>query len=175
MVCGHCLATLSLTINKTFKWLSSLPILMQESFWWWQCSNRYIISFFPHLHTHPPPAPNPFSPSLISLVVSVDVKHWLCLLSYWSVSACACKVYRSGVGSEGCWLVKVWMKSQVRGCLTYVLFMLAKKQCRLSPEIRHMCAQAAAQSTLLLQGHWGGWGGVDVCGPCTLVLTSSYY
>ena len=25
---------LSLTINKTLKWLSSLPILMQESFWW---------------------------------------------------------------------------------------------------------------------------------------------
>ena len=26
--------TLSLTVNKTLKWLSSLPILMQESFWW---------------------------------------------------------------------------------------------------------------------------------------------
>ena len=25
--------------------------LMQESFWWWQCSDRYIISLFPHLHT----------------------------------------------------------------------------------------------------------------------------
>ena len=32
--CGRCLVTLSLTINETFKWLSSLPILMQESFWW---------------------------------------------------------------------------------------------------------------------------------------------
>ena len=41
---------------------------MQESFWWWQCSDWYIISLFPHLHT-------PFSPSLISLVVSVDVIH----------------------------------------------------------------------------------------------------
>ena len=29
-----CLVTLSLTINETLKWLSSLPILMQESFWW---------------------------------------------------------------------------------------------------------------------------------------------
>ena len=28
------LVTLSLTINETLKWLSSLPILMQESFWW---------------------------------------------------------------------------------------------------------------------------------------------
>ena len=32
--CGHCLVTLSLTINETLKWLSSLPILMQKSFWW---------------------------------------------------------------------------------------------------------------------------------------------
>ena len=31
---GHCLVTaLSLTVNETLKWLSSLPILMQESFW----------------------------------------------------------------------------------------------------------------------------------------------
>jgi len=34
-----------------------------------ECSDRYVISLFPHLHT-------PFStPSLISLMVSVDVKH----------------------------------------------------------------------------------------------------
>ena len=33
VVCGHCLVTLTLTINETLKWLSSLPILMlQESF-----------------------------------------------------------------------------------------------------------------------------------------------
>ena len=44
--------------------------LMQESFWWWQCSDRYILSLFTHLHT-----PSPFSPSLISLMVSVEVKH----------------------------------------------------------------------------------------------------
>ena len=42
VVCGHSLVvTLSLTINGTLKWLSSLPILMQESFRWWQCSERY--------------------------------------------------------------------------------------------------------------------------------------
>ena len=34
VICGHCLVTLSLTINVTLKWLSSLPILMQVSFWW---------------------------------------------------------------------------------------------------------------------------------------------
>ena len=33
VVCGHCLVNLSLTINETLKWLSSLPILMQESLW----------------------------------------------------------------------------------------------------------------------------------------------
>ena len=33
-VCGHCLVTLSLTINETLKWLSSLPTLMQKSFRW---------------------------------------------------------------------------------------------------------------------------------------------
>ena len=32
VVCGHSLVvTLSLTINETLKWLSSLPILMQKS------------------------------------------------------------------------------------------------------------------------------------------------
>ena len=34
VACGHYLVTLSLIINETFKWLSSLPILMQELFWW---------------------------------------------------------------------------------------------------------------------------------------------
>ena len=32
VVCGHCLMTKFLTINETLKWLSTLPILMQESF-----------------------------------------------------------------------------------------------------------------------------------------------
>ena len=48
VVCGHCLVTLSLTINQTVKWLSSLPTLMHESF-----------SLFPHLHTPFPPSPRP--------------------------------------------------------------------------------------------------------------------
>ena len=72
------LVTLSLTINKTLEWLSSLPILMQESFWWGQCSNRYIFSLFPHLHTLFPS----FSPSLISLMVSVEFKHHVYLFTY---------------------------------------------------------------------------------------------
>ena len=47
VVCVHCLVTLSLTINETLKWLSLLPILMHESFCWWQCSDRYIIYLLP--------------------------------------------------------------------------------------------------------------------------------
>ena len=71
MVCGHCLVTLSLTINETLKWLSvSLPILMQESFWWWQCGDRYI-----DLSPSSPTSITSFSPSLISFLVSVGVKH----------------------------------------------------------------------------------------------------
>ena len=31
------------TINETSEWLSLLPILMQKSFWWWQCSVRYSL------------------------------------------------------------------------------------------------------------------------------------
>ena len=74
---GLSLVTLSLTVNETLKLLSSLPISMQKSFWWWQCSDRYII--FPL-----PPSPYPLSPfslSLISLMVSVDVKHHVYLLT----------------------------------------------------------------------------------------------
>ena len=77
--CG--LWTLSLTINEILKWLSSLPILMQESFWHQQWSNRYITSL------SPPPPHTPPPPSLISLTASVDVKHYVYLLqpekSFW--------------------------------------------------------------------------------------------
>ena len=30
---------------ETLKWLSSLPSLMQESFWWWQCSDWLMIAY----------------------------------------------------------------------------------------------------------------------------------
>ena len=46
--------------------------------WWWQCSDRYIISLSP---PPPYPLPSPFSPSLISRTVSVDVKHHVYLLT----------------------------------------------------------------------------------------------
>ena len=47
-------------------------------YWWWQCSDRYIISLSPHLHT---PFPS-VSPRPSSRTVSVDVKHHVYLLSY---------------------------------------------------------------------------------------------
>ena len=80
--------------TETLKWLSLLPIFMQESFWWWQCSDSYIISLSPHLHT----PFHPFSPSLISLKVSVDVKHHDYLLTYrfWLNSARRRDSYFSG-------------------------------------------------------------------------------
>ena len=47
---------------------------MQKSFWWWQCSDRYIISL------SPPPTPfHCLSPFLTSLMISVDFKHHIYL------------------------------------------------------------------------------------------------
>ena len=64
VVCGHCVWFVDTVLwlcpslpTETLKWLSSPPILMQESFWWWQCSGRYRISLFPHHHTPFPPSP----------------------------------------------------------------------------------------------------------------------
>ena len=99
---------------ETLKWLSLLPT---KSFPWWQCSDRYIISLSPHLHTPFPP----LSPSLISLVVSVDVKHHVyclwwnlctlylhtCQVSYcrWlrSLLLYLCYVFWALINSLACW------------------------------------------------------------------------
>ena len=78
VVCGHCLATLSLTVNETLKRLSSQSILMQKS-GDGVATGIIIISLSPHLHTS---SLSPFSPSLISLMVSVDVEHHVYLLTY---------------------------------------------------------------------------------------------
>ena len=69
--------------TETLKWLSSLPILTQESFWWGQCSHRYKYNLPLPPPPYPFPPPPPFSPSLISLMVSVDVKHHVYLLTYF--------------------------------------------------------------------------------------------
>lgn len=34
-VCGYCLLTLPPTDNDSLKWLSSLPVLMQNLLFWW--------------------------------------------------------------------------------------------------------------------------------------------
>ena len=72
VVCGHCLVTLTLTINETLKWFSSLPILLMKSFWCWQCSDSYMYIYIISLC---PSSPISIRPSLISLMVSVDTKH----------------------------------------------------------------------------------------------------
>ena len=43
VVYGHCLVTLSGTMSKTFKWLTTLPFLIPKSFCWWQCCVRYKL------------------------------------------------------------------------------------------------------------------------------------
>ena len=94
--------------TETLKWLSSLPILMQKSFWsqWWQCSDRYIISFSTHLHTPFPP----FSPSLISRTVSVDVKHHVYLLWFLSKVPGEIKRSRDLRGGRWSWIFKFAQK-----------------------------------------------------------------
>ena len=57
VVCGHCLLTSSLTINETLKWLSPLPILLQN-----HCGGDsgalVTASLFPHLlGSRTPPGP----------------------------------------------------------------------------------------------------------------------
>ena len=84
--------TLSLTINETFKWLSSLPVLMQESFWWWLCSGRYIISLFPHLHAPFNPYPHPDLPVPINLMVSVDVNPFAAIWTSYDVTGKALSI-----------------------------------------------------------------------------------
>ena len=76
VVCGQCLVTLSLTINETLKWLSLLPILNAGVIL--VVTAQRQVYYLPPPHT---PLPNPFSPSLISLIVSVDVKHHVYLLT----------------------------------------------------------------------------------------------
>ena len=49
---------------------------MQKSFWWWQCSDRYIISLSPHLNT----PPLPLSPSLIWFLWTLSTIY---LLTEW--------------------------------------------------------------------------------------------
>jgi len=51
-------------------------VILVVTVWRW-----YVISLLPHLHSPLPP----FTPSQISLMVSVDVKHHVYLL-YWNLN-----------------------------------------------------------------------------------------
>ena len=79
---------------EALKWLSSLPTLMQKSVWWWQCSDRCILSLSPHLHNPSPPPP--FSPSLMSLMVSVEIEHHVYLKTVACVSCFKTILLQSG-------------------------------------------------------------------------------
>ena len=79
----------------------------------------YIISLSPHLHT-------PFSPSLISLMVSVDVKHHVYLLTNfpsglfvhnsfpWTThsACCCCSGWRVSVTGYQAWDQKIVKKAE---------------------------------------------------------------
>ena len=58
-------------MNKTLKWLSSLPNLMEGSFWSRPCSDRYIIS-------------------LVCLCVYVFVCVCVCVRAFVYVCVCVC-------------------------------------------------------------------------------------
>ena len=128
--------TLSVTINESLKWLSSLPISVREWFWWWQCSDRYNVTFLPLPPPPypPPPSPNPFSPSLASLMVSADVKHHMYLLKVsvsfrfaQGFSKCTRKVTYSGskLGPVPPELPLVWSKAgPVSGVLVVPLCLI---------------------------------------------------
>ena len=101
MVCGHCLVTVSFTINQTLKGSRCRPSECRSHSGGDSVATGYNL---PH---PPPPYPLPpsFSPSLISLTVSVDVKHRVYVLT---------NVVRKEVWSS----VRSW--SSVRGFTVYV-------------------------------------------------------
>ena len=106
------------SIHEILKWLSSLPILMKESFWWWQCSDGYTLSLFPH---HIPPTP--FSPSLISHLASVDVKQLVyCTYPFLNLRACAVDWRTQFAGSKA---ERVsWVAGRAHSCISLVLLVV---------------------------------------------------
>ena len=125
-------------MNETLKWFLSLPILMPESFWWWQCSDRYDLPL--------PPSPYPFPPSLISLVVSVDVKRHV---YFWPNSYLSSTVVEELMGGSAACLARPG------GC--GVPFMRANRY----RSTRSFCSQVKSPTSTLpvtpyLQRTWAG-------------------
>ena len=101
--------------TEILKWLSSLPILMHKSFWWY--SNRYMISLSPHLHT---PAFPPFSPSLISCKVSF--LRTLCTMFTLHIQKLCRPVKHYGVTRKACLVKGQGSHASVAECTLAPLF-----------------------------------------------------
>ena len=112
---------------------------MQKSFWWWQCSGRYIISLSPYLHT-----PS-FSPSLWFLWTSSTIftyvysrlahRPYSALWFLWTLStmftylptAGSCKHEHKIVLDESyCNKVCVCVFARVRACLRACMSMCVR-------------------------------------------------
>ena len=78
--------------NETVEWLSPLPILMQESFWWWQYSSRCSVdfAFISNLHSW-----------ANCLCLHVIVRGWLLFFFYSTFL----NVHQSGVLAALAWLL----------------------------------------------------------------------
>ena len=101
---------------------------------------RYIISLSPHLY--PPPTPHAFSPSLISLMDSVDVKHHVYLLTKpvdlrgkavgsGEVPAADCRLRHFVI--QNCVVVSIFSNTKLWfdcfGCLWYLNIVLWRGSC----------------------------------------------
>ena len=114
-----------------------MPILTQESFWWWQCSDRYIYSSS---------SPISIPPSLISFVVSVNVKHHV---YFWPNSYLSSTVVEELMGGSAACLARPG------GC--GVPFMRANRY----RSTRSFCSQVKSPTSTLpvtpyLQRTWAG-------------------
>ena len=111
VVCGHRLVTVSLTINATLKCLSSLPILMQASFWWWQYSVRYCL---------PLPIPPGISVPASMCQQGVRVFSWKlppALLAEWPGSfTCYCGNTGGGTDTEIRVSTESWLRRRKFSC-----------------------------------------------------------
>ena len=78
VVYGLCFVTLPCIVTATLKWLSSLPVIMLESFWWWRCSIRCSLPFPP---TSWDPGPHQYlSGDILALNKSNEwtvINHWM--------------------------------------------------------------------------------------------------
>ena len=116
------------------------------------CSDRYIISVFPHLHIliySSLPPPPPFSPSLISLMVSVDVKHHVYLITCW---ICSEPVWSSGkagkAGKRDLGSIPLWRSFLFKSCGLWTL------SCDFVPHNYETLKWLSSLSILMQESFW---------------------